>query len=254
MELSLHKQHMFKPAVSSASVQETRQLSERSEKAEPPDPLSSHPEHHRGVCWPVLRHACWFVCKCFFQPRLKSSVRWTLNVVTYLRWLPGQIAADVPHPDIAPLPPCRPRTAFTLQLWHTSANTAFLVARNLTASYFGRHPQWPRFDLSAEFSTFQSVEKPDCSAGLGGRSTPPVHKHIPCHTCDSCATQEMLSVWHPKGHVLVIKHDIFRLFDYTFAFFGFSLTAQIWGVHLCGPYYLNWKHKRLKMTVTPTWR
>lgn len=44
------------------------------------------------------------------------------------------------------------------------------------------------------FPLFNLLKKPDCSAVLGGRSTPLVHKHIPCHTCDGYATQEMLSV------------------------------------------------------------
>lgn len=119
-----------------ASVLETRRLFERSEKAEPSDPLSSHPEPHRGICWPVLRHACWIVYKFLFQPCPNRSAWWRLEcTVTYLRWLCGQMAEDVTHPDISEaslrlasaaaalpsssLPTSRPSTAFTLQLWHT---------------------------------------------------------------------------------------------------------------------------------------
>lgn len=129
-----NSEHIFKPAVS--SVLETRRLFERSEKAEPSDPLSSHPEPHRGICWPVLRHACCIVYTFLFQPCPNRSAWWRLEcTVTYLRWLCGQIAGDVTHPDISEaslrlasaaaalpsssLPTSRPSTAFTLKLWHT---------------------------------------------------------------------------------------------------------------------------------------
>lgn len=77
---------------------------------------------------------------------------------------------------------CRPWTAFSLQLWQTCANVAFLVAWNylpLISVDTLVVSSSPMCDLSADFSTFSSVEKPECSTVLreGGREGPaPVHK------------------------------------------------------------------------------
>lgn len=89
-----------------------------------------------GICWPVLHHACRIGSKFWFQSCPNRSAWWRLEcAATYLRWLCGQMAGDVTHPDISEaslrlasaaaalpsssLPTCRPSTAFTLQLWHT---------------------------------------------------------------------------------------------------------------------------------------
>lgn len=124
-----------------ASATTTQRLFESSEKAEPPDPLRSHPEREGGICWPVL--SCVPYCICLFQPCLNSQF-FTENIKSSFifemaawsnssrrstpRHFWGFIASGLGScsPPLLPL---------------ISVDTSVISSP-------------PRFDLSAEFSTF----------------------------------------------------------------------------------------------------
>lgn len=148
-----------------ASVLETQRLCEISEKGEPPDPLRSHPEHHREKRWPVnISVYIPTLPKQFCRVNMKCTV-------TYLRWLPGQITADVTHPDIAegsmrlalaaaPLPSSPPPCMYAMYTLHAAAmaHMQHLWWLGISWLLFQSTPPVvsspPRFDLSAECSTF----------------------------------------------------------------------------------------------------
>lgn len=152
----------FEPAASCVSISARNTAAVwRIRKSWAAWPASLTPRHHRGKCWPVN-------ISVFIPPLPKQFCRVNKKcTVTYLRWLAGQITADVTHPDIsegslrlalaaAPLPSCM----YAMYSLHAAAVAHMLHFWWLGISWllFQSTPPVvsspPRFDLSAECSTF----------------------------------------------------------------------------------------------------
>lgn len=231
-------EHMFKPAASSVSISARNTAAvweiRKSWAAWPISVTPRAPQGEALTCSPSCVPYC---IEAFILTLHKDSVGWPWNAVTYLRWLPGQITADLTHPDIsegslcpafaaAPLPPslpaCMPCTAFTLQLWHTRCIFGGL---ELAASYFSQHPQsFPRRPGLTSVLSVQHFNLLKNQTVLLGWEGGPAHRCTNTYHATHVTVTQLKKClqWGTslKGlFFFSIIHDIFKLLNFFFFFY-----------------------------------
>lgn len=184
----------------------------------------------------------------------------TVNIkcrVTYFRWLPGQIAADVPHPDIsegslrlafaaAPLPSPPPRLhvghvqpsscsystqALMLHFWWVGITFLFF---QLTPQSCPRHSGLTSLQSFPLFNLFKKKNQLFCCAGREVHPSGAQTYHA-IHVMVMQLKKCLVLCKSQRSHIFSIIHDIFKLLNKILSFslshcvLCFFLPTQIYG-------------------------